>query len=126
MDVRGINNHEITSILLVTAGGINSSHNGNVFIIIHQYAYHGRGKKIHSSGQIEWYENDVNDKSIKVGSKQRILTNYGYIFPLSIKDGLPYLKLRPYTDDTWEDLPYIILTSDINWDHSILDYEFNE
>ena len=122
MDVRGIDNHEITSIPLVTSVGVTSSHNGNVIIIMHQYAYHGQRKTIHSSGQIEWYKNDVNYKSIKIGEKQRILTNDGYIFPIYVKDRLPYLKLRPYTDDEWEDLPYIILTSDVDWDPSVLDY----
>ena len=49
---------------------------------------------------MEWFHNDVNDKSIKVpGGLQRILTNDGYVFPLHIRSGLPYLPPRPYTDE---------------------------
>ena len=73
------------------------------------------------------YNNDVNDKSIKVkGGRQIITTNDGYIHPLDIKDGLPYIKIRPFTDDEWDNLPHVVWTSDVDWDPSILDYSFKE
>ena len=53
VDVRVINNYQITSTLLVTAGGVTCSHNGEILLIIHQCACHGRGKTIHYSGLIE-------------------------------------------------------------------------
>ena len=34
-----------------------------------------RGHSVHSSGQIEWYTNTMDDKSIQVGGKQRIITH---------------------------------------------------
>jgi hypothetical protein len=79
---------------------------------MHQYAYHPQqGRSIHSSA------NDVNDKSIHIpGGLQRIQTVDGYVFPLSIQDGLPYLGMRPYTDVEYESLPHVILTSDVDWD----------
>jgi hypothetical protein len=43
---------------------------------------------------------------------QRITTNEGYIFPLDIIGGLPYLKMRPYTDAKFDLLPHVILSSD--------------
>ena len=65
---------------------------------MHQYAYFGKGKTIHSSGQMEWFKNIVDDRSIRVGGTQRIMTNDNYIIPITIKNGLPYIPLRPYTD----------------------------
>jgi len=52
---------------------------GPAIAILHQYAYTGQGKMIHSSTQLEWYKNDVNNRSIKVArGLQHILTNDGY------------------------------------------------
>lgn len=67
VDFRRIDNHQITSIPQVTAGGITCSHDGNVILIMYQHTYHGIGKTIHSFGQIEWNKNDVNDKSVQFG-----------------------------------------------------------
>ena len=52
---------------------------------------------------------------------QRIQTQDGYVHPLDIKNGLPYVPMRPYTDDEWDTLPHVIWTSDEDWDPSILD-----
>ena len=66
----GIDNHQLTSIPLITAGGVSQSHLGPVILIFHQYAHYGKGKSIHSSVQIEAFNNNVNDKSIKLGGLQ--------------------------------------------------------
>jgi hypothetical protein len=94
---------------------------------MHQYAYTGKGKTIHSCRQLEWYKNDVNDKPIKVpGGLQRIQTNDGYAIPINIKDGLPYVQIRPYTVEEWDTLPHIILTSDVDWDPTVLDHTLDD
>ena len=49
VDVRGIDNHEITSVHLVTSSGVALSTSGEVIVIMHQHDYHGKNKKIHSS-----------------------------------------------------------------------------
>ena len=46
--------------------------------------------------------------------------------PIRIKDGLPYVSLRPYTDIEWETLPHVIWTRDSDWDPTIFDHEFDE
>ena len=126
INVHGIDNHELTDIPIITAGGVVHTQHGDVIAILHQYAWHGQGKTIHSSGQLESFHNDVNDKSIKVpGGFQRIRTLEGYIMPLNIRSGLPYLPMRPYTDDEWETLPHVIMTSDVDWDPSVLDHIFD-
>ena len=90
---------------------------------MHQYAYTGRGKSIHSCVQLEHFQNEVNDKSVKVPSGlQLIATPSGYVVPLDIKDGLPHVKMRPYTDEEWDTLPHFLLTEDKDWDPSVLDH----
>ena len=32
--------------------------------------------------------------------------------------------MRPYTDQEWESLPHIVMTSDVDWDPALLDGEF--
>ena len=122
VDVSGIGSHQVTDLPIVTVGGVVPSQRGDVIAIMHQYAYLGEGKTIHSSGQLEMYKNDVNDKSLKVpGGLQRIQTQDGYVHPLNIRNGLPYIPMRPYTDDKWETLPHVVWTSDTDWDPTILD-----
>jgi hypothetical protein len=125
VDIRGIDNHEICSIPIVNAGAIVRSQRGEVVAIFNQYAYHPtQGRSIHSSCQLESFANDVNDRSIHTpGGLQRIKTVDGYVFPLSVRDGLPYLDMRPYTDDEFNTLPHVVFTSDVDWDPRILDFD---
>jgi hypothetical protein len=51
---------------------------GEAVIVLHQYAYTGKGKMIQSSGQLEWYKQHVDDRSVKEGGKQPIKTLDGY------------------------------------------------
>lgn len=127
VDVSGIDHHCMSDLPIVTAGAVVNSQRGPVIAIMHQYAYIGSGKSIHSSGQLEWFKNDVNDRSMKVkGGLQRIETNDGYVHPLNIKNGLPYVSMRPYTDDEWEELPHVVWTSDVEWNPSVLDHEIED
>ena len=122
VDVSGIDSHQVNNLPLLTVGGVVHSQRGPVIAIMHQYAYLGTGKTIHSSGQLEWYKNDVNDRSLRVpGGLQRITTNDGYVHPLNLKNGLPYISIRPYTDEEWDTLPHVIWTSDQEWDPKVLD-----
>ena len=126
VDIRGIGNHHCNKIDIGTVGGVVHTHKGHVIAIMHQYALLNKGSTIHSPCQLEWYKNDVNDKSSLVpGGLQRIQTLDGYIIPLHIKDGLARLNIRPYTDHEWDTLPHVILTSELEWDPSVLDHEFN-
>ena len=125
VDIRGIDNHQCTDIDIGTVGGVVKTHKGYVIAIMHQYALLNKGSTIHSPSQLEWYKNDVNDKSIHVpGGLQRIQTLDGYVIPLCIKDGLARLPIRPYTDYEWNNLPHVFLTSEKEWDPSVLDHEF--
>ncbi len=118
----------MTDIPIATVGGFINTQCGEVVAIMLQYAYIGLGTSIHSSAQLEWYRNDVNNHSIKVGGCKRIATLEGYIIPLNIIQGLPRMAIHPYTNKEWEDLSHVILTSELDWDPGQLDLtlEHNE
>ena len=89
--------------------------------------WYGRGHSIHSSGQIEWYTNTVDNRSVQVGGQQRIITIVGYSMPLVCKGRLMYLELQgiPAAKDL-QTYPSVCLTSPYEWDPSVLDYEHPE
>ena len=105
---------------------MNTQH-GPVIAIMHQYALLGKGASIHSPSQLECYKNDVNDKSLHVpGGLQRITTLDGYNIPLTIKDGLARLDIRPHSDHEFDSLPHVFLTSEMEWDPTVFDHKFND
>lgn len=125
-DIEGIDNHRITHKQIGTFGGVTETQYGPVILIFNEYAYNGQGPTIHAPTQFEHYGLDVNDKSVKVGGLQRITTPDGYCLPLDMVHGLPRLKLRPYTDEEWDSLPMVIMTSDNVWDPTQLDHTYDD
>ena len=83
--MQGIDNHQLKNIPIVTAAGVTKSQRSNIIVILHQYAYVGKGTSIHSSPQIESYKNAVDDRDIKAGGKQLIKTVDNYVIPLNVK-----------------------------------------
>ena len=126
--VTGINNHEIPGLDLVQCAALVQTNHGIVNLIMNEYAYYGRGHSIHSAGQIEWYTNTMDDKSVQVGGQQRIITIDGYSMPLVCKGGLMYLELKVIpTDKDLQTYPSVHLsTSPHEWDLTVLDYEHPE
>ena len=124
VDVGGIDGHTVRDLELVSAAGLVDTNVGPRIVILNQYAYLGKGKTIHSSGQLEYYKHEVWDKSIKVGGKQCIITPDGIVLPLSMRAGLPYLDMKVPTNQELEELPHIHLTADVPWDPSVLDSEY--
>ena len=78
---------------------------------------------IHSSGQIEWFKNSVDDRSVQVGGQERICTIDGYAMSLTCRGGFMYLSIfgNP-TDKDLERYPAVHLTGPHEWDPSVLDY----
>ena len=120
--VTGIDYHEIPGLDLVHCAALAQTNHGIVNLIMNEYAFYGRGHSIHSSGQLEWYRNTVDDKSVQVGGQQRIVTIDGYSMPLVCKGGLMYLQLQGIpTDQDLQNYPSVHLTSPHEWDLSVLD-----
>ena len=83
-----------------------------------------KGSSIHSSGQLEWFKTNVDEKSVKVGGTQLITTLDGYSVPLLIKDGLAYAtSLGRPTDQDMDTYPHVFFTSPDEWDPSVLDHD---
>ena len=122
VNITGIDNHEMKNIPIGTVGTVVMSQRGEVIAIMHQYAIAGKGRTIHSCAQLEHYKNKVDDKSIKVGGKQLIMTLDGYVHPIDIINGLPYTPMRPFSNDEWRKLPHVIWSSDSTWDPSVIDH----
>ena len=121
VNVTGIEDHQMSDLNIGSCAGITKTNHGLVVVILHQYAYTGKGRTIHSSTQLEMYKNQVDNHSKVVGGKQCIQMINGYIIPLDIQDGLPYMPLCTPTNTKLDTLPSIILTSDVNWDPCIVD-----
>ena len=126
VNIEGIDKHRLPQVPVVTCGAYTESRNhGPVIMIFHQFAGMLRGPTIISSAQLEAYHAQVNERSRRVDpGGQLITTNDGFEFPLHIRHGLAYLDMRPYTDDEWESLPHVVMTSDVDWDPGLLDGEF--
>ena len=123
VSVTGIDNHELPGLDIVTCAALLHTNNGKVVLIMHEYAYYGRGNTIHSPGQIEWFQNTCDDKSFHVGGKQVINFLDGYSTPLQCRTGLMYMSLlgKP-TDADLNTYPHVLLTGPHEWDPSVLDY----
>ena len=121
--VTGIDSHELQGLDVVQCAALVETNHGIVNLIMNEYAWYGKGHTIHSSGQIEWFKNSVDDRSVQVGGKQRICTIDGYAMPLTCRGGLMYLSIlgKP-TDTDLERYPAVHLTGPHEWDSSVLDY----
>ena len=121
--VTGINSQELQGLDVVQCAALVETNHGIVNLIMNEYACYGNGHTIHSSGQIEWFKNSVDDRSVQVGGKQRMSTIDGYAMPLTCRGGLMYLSiLGKSTDKDLERYPAVHLTGPHEWDPSGLDY----
>ena len=67
---------------------------------------------MHSARKIEHSKIFFDDKSIKIGGKNHMLSKNNVMMPATIKNGLSYVTLHPCADQEWLKLPHIMLTSD--------------
>ena len=124
INIQAIDNREVTGLDVVTAATLLNTSQGKVIGIFNEYAYLGKGSSIHSSGQLEWFKTNVDEKSVKVGGTQLINTLDGYSVPLLIKDGLAYAtSLGKPTDQDMDTYPHVFFTSPDEWDPSVLDHD---
>ena len=125
---QGIDNHEVTGLDVVTVATLLNTLQGKVIGIFNEYAYLWKGSSIHSSGQLEWFQINVDETSTKVGGTQLITTLDGYSVPLLIKDGLAYAtSLGRSTDQNMGTYPHVVITSLDEWDPSqVTDQPFGD
>ena len=71
--VTGIDCHELQGLDEVQCAALVETNHGIVNLIMNEYACYGKGHTIHSSGQIEWFKNSVDDRSVQVWWKTKDL-----------------------------------------------------
>ena len=117
--IQDIDKHEVADLDVVTAATLLNTSQEKVIGIFNEYAYLWKGSSIHSSGQLESLQTNVDETSVKVGGTQLINTLDGYSVPLLIKDGLAYAtSLGRSTDQDMDTYPHVLITSPDEWDHS--------
>ena len=117
--IQDIDNHEVADLDVVTAATLLNTPQGKVTGIFNEYAYLWKGSSIHSSGQLEWLQTNVDETSVKVGGTQLITTLDEYSVPLLIKDGLAYAtSLGKSTDQDMDTYPHVFITFPDEWDPS--------
>ena len=60
--------------------------------------------------QMEAVDVSVCDKHKIDRGLQCIIAPGGYIIPIAIPKGLPYIDIRPFSDEEWEELPHTFLS----------------
>ena len=117
--IQDIGNYEVADLDVVTAATLLNTPQGKVTGIFNEYAYLWKGSSIHSSGQLEWLQTNVDETSVKVGGTQLLTTLDEYSVPLLIKDGLAYAtSLEKSTDQDMDTYPHVFITSPDEWDPS--------
>ena len=124
-NVSGIDDHTMTGLKVGTCAALADTNVGKVILVLHQYAYSGKGRTIHSSAQLEAFGSTVDDRSKKFGGKQMIVTSDGIIIPIHIRQGLPYIDMTKPTVQDLETYKKVILTSDVEWVPASIDNEGN-
>jgi hypothetical protein len=67
VDIMGIVNHQVKGATIDTLWGVVNNHKCPVIAICHKSVLFEMGSSIHSPGQLESYQNDVNDKFNRMG-----------------------------------------------------------
>ena len=95
IDLHGIDNHAVSALRVGTFGGVIRTNLGERILIAPQLAHMPSGKTILSAGQMEHFKTTVHEKSPTIGTGEAptITTLEGHIIPITIRHGLPYIKL---------------------------------
>ncbi len=122
IDLSGIDDHTVRNLPLVAAGGVVRSNRGDIILVMNQYAHMADGKTIHSSGQMEWFSVEVQDKTHRAtGAMPYVKTLEGYVIPLTVRNGLAYMQMRAPTNDKLKKLRHVTITKDKDWNPAVLD-----
>ena len=113
-NVKNIHYDDMPDLDIVQCAALVQTQHGVVNLIMNDYAYYGQGPTIHSSGQIEWYNNFVDDK---------VHPGRWDTSDLVSRDRLIYLEfISKPTIDYLTKYPSVHLTSPHAWDLTMLDH----
>ena len=115
VNATGTDDHQMTDVRIGTAGALAKSDGGDVIIIMNEAACTGKHTTTLSVLQLEHHGNLVAARATEEKGRQKIITPEGYVFPLSIINGLAHLEMRRHADTEFDSLPHTVLTSDESW-----------
>jgi hypothetical protein len=124
-DVTGVTEDSMTDLPIGQVASKIRTSDGFIIGVFSQYAVLGRGKTVHSCGQLHHFGIKVDDVSRATGGTQRVTTPDGYIIPLHVRDGLCYMDMEKPHDDDLTRFPYVFFTADMEWDPTVLDNDFS-
>ena len=101
---------------------------GDIIIALYQVADMTRDSKtILSVGQLDNIGCFVKDKPLWITKEVPCITMVeGYMILIAIKKGLPFIRMRPFTENDWNTLPHIPVTSPREWNPTTLDSSVSE
>ena len=126
VDVSGIMDNTMESLPIVQCAAlVDMINEGNIILIMSQYAKRDHGKTIHSKNQLEHFGCVVLDTAKHHGGKQALYSPEGYVVPIHVHNGLFYIDMKPPSDTDMLQYPHTFITADHEWDPSILDDEYH-
>jgi hypothetical protein len=111
-DVTGLADHAVKDIPIATVAGVLTSSRGKINGVFHQYTHLGTGKTMHSPNQMRHFVIEISNTALTLSGNQQIQNAYGYVIPLSIRNGSPYMDMHPPLDHELETYPHVFFTSD--------------
>ena len=120
-----LRDNTLQQIPVCTVAGLIQTQHGPIIGVFHQYAHQGTGKTIHSVSQLRHFGTIVDDTPRHFGGKQRLETLDGYIIPLSIRSGLPYMDMSPPTQEELDTYPHVFFTADMEWHPQSVNNEYH-
>ena len=125
VDITGVGESILEQLPLVQCASIvDMVDEGNIVLIMSQYAHKPNSKTIHSKSQLESFGSLVHDSAVSAGGHQVIVTHEGYVIPLHVRNGLCYMDMKPASNSDLEQYTHVFITSDAPWNPDIVDDEF--
>ena len=125
VDITGVRGDVMECIPLVQcASVVETIDEGNIIILMSQYAHKPDSKTIHSKSQLEHFGGLVYDSVETTGGHQLIVTHEGYVIPLHVQNELFYMDMQLTSDEDLDLYPHVFLTADSPWNPDVIDEEF--
>ena len=119
-DTTGVAQASINEHPLLTCAGMVHMTQGPIILIMHQYAYYGKGSTVHSIGQLSRFFliSGINPQGSQATSNEHLI---GGSF-LSILLALTRMPIHHSMDEDLDELPHVIIMSDDILDSTVLDH----
>jgi hypothetical protein len=91
--ISGLAENAVKDQQIFTAAACISTSRGVIVGVFHQYSHLGTGKTVHSANQISYFGVQTWEIPRIIAGQQRLPHPDGYVIPLSVRNGLPYMDM---------------------------------